>query len=277
MTDTTFNATGSDQFFIVPVGVPYLSVVLGGSASGFATGIHGTIRRISVVIPVTPGETLNIRVGVKPSADATTSGGRLGGWPDGGDGGTDLYSRQGLGGGGSSSIWRGATLLAIAGGGGGLASRTALIISKGNGAADGLIGADGISPNVTSGDQAGGGGGTQSAGGAAGPNLGSTNAAAGNAGSYLQGGAGATTAFTSVLAGSGGGGGYYGGGGGSSRHQPIDGSGNSYGSAGGGGSSWADPALSSLTVDSTSYTTEGIAIVSYTVISSGSAGGWGMG
>jgi hypothetical protein len=111
-----FAATGSDQTFVVPDGVTLLHVTLDGGAGGnnynepdqngdmpVAGGAGGEVQ---VALPVTPGQTLTIRVG--SSGDTSTP------WPNGG-----LKTGDGGNGGGSTSILSGSTILAEAGGGGG--------------------------------------------------------------------------------------------------------------------------------------------------------------
>lgn len=278
--DTSSNTNNDfDQSFVVPAGVTSLDVLLNGSASWSATSSAGAAKRYGVTIPVTPGETLTLKVGNIPAS--SNSAGTAGGWPDGGDGGTNTFiTPDGLGGGGSTSIWRGGTLIAIAGGGGGLPNNLTVPLNAYGGGIGGDdfatgAGTDGVSPGVTVASRQGGFGGTQLAGGAGGPRLSrtpsslpnpATDTVAGGAGSSLQGGDGASDLTDSTfLAGSGGGGGYFGGGGGSKRKQPVDASGNSAGSGGGGGSSWYDTGLATGAIDDGTLSTSfGFVSITYT-------------
>lgn len=214
-TKVTYIPTGADQTFVVPVGVTYIFVKLwgaGGAGANAVTtswtgaGFGGGGGHTYGLIPVTPGETLYLVVGVAGQTNYTgAQTPRYGG-------GGGLYSNNannvfcGSGGGYCgifrTSISQANALLIAGGGGGGGASRH----RDGNwgGAGGGLTGQQGNSPydnRATS----GGGPGTQSAGGAAG----ATQSTIGIAGSALTGGYGSSDAY-----GGGGGGGYYGGGGG---------------------------------------------------------------
>lgn len=260
----TFNTAGAaSQLWVVPAGVTSIAVLMRGAAAGFSnTSLEvGCVRTMRWSTPVTPGEVLTLKVGEKPLSSLSATG-RIGGWPDGGDGGSNpsLASGAGLGGGGSTSVYRGATLLAIAGASGGImknrtAAYTIYGYQSGN---DGTFGIYGAATYVTGAAGAfdlGGKGGTTS-GGAGGPRLARTNpvagvdptllpavgTVAGGAGSFMQGGAGASndTGSSNYMAGSGGGGGWFGGGGGSSRMQPVDSSGNYANAGGGGGSSYVN-------------------------------------
>lgn len=195
-----YNFTGADQTFVIPAGVTYIFVKMWGAgggngrASGWSYGSDaGGGGHSFALIPVTPGESLTIRIGGGGRTAVTASS-------FGGGGGalnaTDTtYGGQG---GGGCYIFRSTTPLLIAGGGGGGgASR----IWTGNvgGAGGGLIGQRGESPYDNK-VAFGGGGGTQLAGG---------TASGGGSGSLYQGGTSGTNSY-----GGGGGGGYYGGGGG---------------------------------------------------------------
>lgn len=134
-----FSATGADQFYIVPSGINFIRVHVIGAAGGagrYATGQKsGAGGYTWGLIPVTPGETLTMRVGVGGAGAAPGLGG-LGGWPGGGSG--SYGDTIGGGGGGYSGIFRGSTPLAIAGGGGGGSG-----YSTGGGNGGGLIAGDG--------------------------------------------------------------------------------------------------------------------------------------
>lgn len=197
-TRVTFSFTGADQSFVVPGGVSRIFVKLwgagGGSgrAGGWTYGAEGGGGgHARGLIPVTPGETITVRVGqggVTASSTAVIFGG-------GGMGPTGGNEYSGSGGGGCY-IFRSTTPLLIAGGGGGGGASRAWTSNIG-GAGGGLVGENGEAP--FDGQMAYAGfGGTQIAGGSGGTG--------GGAGSLYQGGR------TTSSWGAGGGGGYYGGG-----------------------------------------------------------------
>lgn len=199
-TKANYFYTGGDQSFVVPVGVFYIFAKLWGAGGASARaggwsfgGEGGGGGHTRGLIPVTPGETITVRVGqggVTASSTATIFGG-------GGMGPTGGNDYSGSGGGGCY-IFRSTTPLLIAGaGGGGGASRN--WISNVGGAGGGLVGENGEAPFDGAMAYAGFGG-TQTAGGS-----GNTG---GGAGSLYQGGR------TTSSWGAGGGGGYYGGSGG---------------------------------------------------------------
>lgn len=201
----TFNA--SDQSWVVPAGVTYIYAKLWGSGGGgghyggwsFGSwgGGGGHTRGI---LPVTPGETLTIRVprGGYAVPGATNA-------PFGGGSATSAADNQYAGGGGGyCGIFRSSTPLLIAGAGGGGGSVTGSHAMCNGGAGGGYVGLRGESRDGAT--AFAGGGGTQSAGGIAG-NGGNTG---GGAGSFLQGGSVQGNNY-----GGGGGGGYFGGGSGS--------------------------------------------------------------
>lgn len=231
----TRNFTGSAANYVVPTGVTSITVDVRGAqggASSDGSGDPGLGGRVQAVIPVTPGETLSIRVGGAGGTGTPTGG--TAGSNGGARGGTYVasdFTNGGGGGGGMTYIRRSSTDLVVAGGGGG-ASR------KDGGAGGGTTGSAGQNATAGSPLAGGGGGGTQSAGGAGGTRGGDnagdqTNYEAGVAGSSLAGGSGGdinSGAFN--RSGGGGGGGYFGGGG----------AGSGGGAGGGGGSSYSDPA-----------------------------------
>lgn len=228
-TTTTFSPTGSNQSFVVPYWVTSVTTLVQGASCGLGGVIAGgRAARWQGTIAVTPGETLTVRVGVRPILYAG------GGWPDGGDRGAGAgvvtVSDDAGSGGGSSSLYRASTLLVLTGGGGGTSSSFALsgstIIPPGTTGNAGIPGAGddwtGYSRSGGTEITTGGGGATLVAGGAAG-------SPSGNSGSFGQGGRGASV---SGKYGGGGGGGFYGGGGGGARS-------NGQTTGGGGGSSLA--------------------------------------
>lgn len=201
-TKLPFNFTGSDTSWVVPAGVTNIYVKLwgaggaggqpGGWSYGAAAGGGGHSRGI---IPVTPGETLTIRVGQGGIVNMSL-GYVYGGGASAAQNTTD--TRYGGGGGGYTGIFRGAAPLLIAGGGGGGGSSRAWTGNVG-GAGGGLSGQRGESPY--DGKYAyGATGGSQTTGG---------TSANGQAGIQYQGGHAAANCY-----GGGGGGGYWGGGGG---------------------------------------------------------------
>lgn len=235
--------------FVVPAGVTSITVKGWGGGGGGATnsrietaykgegGNGGGGGYATATIPVTPGETLTIKVGGAGAfgqSNHPTNGGRGGG------------------GGGYTGLFRGATPLLIAGGGGGGGTGYAHVWGGDGGAGGGTVGLnapdiDGATWGASGyGIARGGKGGTQSAGGAAGTPAGYTIATAGSSltggrGGYATsatGGAGGTNGGGiggyGTLAGGGGGagGGYFGGGGGSIT------TGSAHAAGGGGGSSF---------------------------------------
>ena len=205
----TFTYTGSAQQWTVPAGVTGVVVECFGaegatcSWSGLKYGGKG--GKGEAMVPVTPGDTVNIYVGGKGINIASSI---TGGWNGGGGTNGRCTAPTHAQGGGGSDIRVGGTALTdrkVVGGGGGGAG-----LSGSGGTGGGLSGAIGI------GNQSGRGG-TQTAGGASG-------GSSATAGILFQGGRGKGN----NCGGGGGGGGYYGGGGG-----------YSFG-AGGGGSSYYD-------------------------------------
>lgn len=220
----TFGATGVEQSFIVPAGVTSITAKIWGAGGG-GRNVAGRIGAAGgytdATIPVTPGETLRIFVGV------------------GGNPGANPNGRQGGGGGGGSAILRSNTPLAVAGGGGG---EGGVDVGFNGGTGGGTTGGTG-DQGTGSAPGGPGGGGTQSApgaagaGGALGPGAAGSGTNGGNGGPRNSGGGaggfgygtgGNGGSVGSDAAGSGGGGGYFGGGGG--------GTAGGGGNGGGGGS-----------------------------------------
>lgn len=209
-----FSYTGAQQTWVVPAGVTQVSVQVWGAQGGSSYDCDPAIQEdgglggmAQGTLNVTPGQTLYIYVGGKPTDPGNVTP-KPGGFNGGGDGG-----EYGAGGGGASDIRVGGTALTdrvvVAGGGGG--GNTGCPEHGVGGAGGGLVGGDGI------GDRGNtpGGGGTQSAGGTAGESSGDVAQAG-------QLGLGGSSPFYHFA---GGGGGYYGGG-------------SAYGAGGGGGSSY---------------------------------------
>lgn len=220
-TRVAFTFSAVDQSWVVPGGITFIYAKLWGSGGGgghyggwsFGSwgGGGGHTRGI---LPVTPGETLTLRVPRGGFANPGATNAPFGGGSST-TGGDNQYA---AGGGGYCGIFRSATPLLIAGAGGGGGAVTGSHAMCNGGAGGGSVGLRGESRDGFT--SFAGGGGTQSAGGIAG-NGGNT---AGGAGSYLQGGS-----VQGNVYGGGGGGGYFGGGSGSY--------GNSNVMAGGGGGS----------------------------------------
>ncbi len=198
-----FAAVGSHTFE-VPAGHHTVTIEAWGAQGGGPGGGHGGYATGEVA--VTPGETLYVHVGQRPSGPTGHFNGGLNGGGDGGGSPATQNRLAGFGGGGASDVRRGSDSLAarvlVAGGGGGSSEQTNTVMA--GGAGGGLSGGAGAHQN-------GGGGGTQDDGGAAG--------GAGNTGVLGEGGdgdgeGGSCNSGQNSRDGGGGGGGYYGGGGG---------------------------------------------------------------
>jgi gliding motility-associated-like protein len=221
----TFNYTGSVQNWVVPPCVTSINVVAAGADGGGANGGNGAI--VSATLAVTPGQTLQIKVG----GSGACPGAGYNGGGTGGNAGT--AANRACGGGGATDIrispYGNANRLLVAAGGGGMGGGTEDAIGGVGGCASGTAG--------TSPFGQGGGGATQSAGGSAGPPwISSGNS--GTAGTLGTGGNGGTDPCYNVAPGGGGGGGYYGGGGGGSDCFSL----SPYGGGSGGGGSSLIPA-----------------------------------
>jgi len=112
-TSQTFTAVGSEEYFTVPSGVTRLTVDMVAGSDSFCCGRGG---RVFADISVTPGEVLEVLVGLP--GDRFTG---QGGWPDGGSGGGTQGNSYASGGGGSTSIRNtsNGSIILIAGAGGG--------------------------------------------------------------------------------------------------------------------------------------------------------------
>jgi hypothetical protein len=206
-TKASYTFSASDQSFVVPAGVTFVLFKLwgsgggGGNQGGWTFGSWGGGGGFTTgIVPVTPGETLIIRVPRGGFANPGATNAPFGGGSSTA-GGDNQYC---AGGGGYCGVFRSTTPLLIAGAGGGGASILSSQTMCNGGAGGGLNGMRGESGRGFT--SFGGGGGSQSAGGAGG-NGGNQ---AGQAGSYLQGGSAIGNNY-----GGGGGGGYFGGGAGS--------------------------------------------------------------
>ena len=244
-----FEFSGEPEDFVVPAGICSVTVDAFGAAGGDYLGreiptVGGLGGRATATIPVTPGETLIVRVGGRgtdsdipngltaeadgdaSAADVTVAVFGPGGFNGGGDGG-DTADDAGAGGGGGSDVRQGGDALenrVVVGGGGGGGGGTDNEPGIGDGGAGG--GTEGDPGEDSHLGSIGGGGGTQDAGGAAGPN----DATAGD-GEFGVGGVGGVGGNESNDGGGGGGGGFFGGGGGEGDTPGTD-----DGGGGGGGS-----------------------------------------
>jgi hypothetical protein len=242
----TFHYTGNVQFFNVPVGVKWVTVVALGAAGGHDRR-HGTVAghggRVFAEIPVVQGEKLAVFVGGTAPATHT-----YGGYNGGGSGG---YSGDGQseGGGGATDIREGGDSLRhrilVAGGGGGFGEYGGHGCSVGGegGGATGGSGARGCGGGYGGSVGGGGSGGAQKHGGSGGS--GGTGSrgygepgASGSLGKGGSGGEGGDSDSGAAGDGGGGGGGYYGGGGGGGGGSGFGGWGD--GGGGGGGSSYIE-------------------------------------
>ena len=212
-------------------------------------------------VPLTPGDSLEVRVGGRGIDGSNSAGSPNGGLNGGGNGapdGVDIYG--GGGGGGYSGIFDGATALIVAGGGGGGGVEYPVLDDREpgtGGAGSGMDGVDGVSGINTANEDApggGGGGGTTSAGGAAGTNADNSDYD-GSAGSSLQGGNGGGDTGNSWGYGGGGGGGYFGGGGGAD---------STAASGGGGGGSGLVPAVLGSSGTGNAGQDNGVVTISWT-------------
>lgn len=233
------------QYFVVPSGVSLITVDVYGAAGGQRSGTTnaGKGGRVRAALPVTPGETLELRVGGQGAHGHGLEGGYNGGGTAG-SGSSSGNGDQNASGGGASDIRQGGNALInrviVAGGG---AGQNAWPYVGGHGG--GTTGGAGASYA--------GQGGTQSAGGAGGG-----GAAPGQAGSLGQGGNATSTAG---WGGSGGGGGYYGGGGGGSSND-----GSQAGGSGGGGSSYAASGTTDVVHDQGVRSGDGQITLTYEVV-----------
>ena len=260
-TTVTFNYTGSVQTFTVPSCVTSLTIDVRGAQGGTVTNATvspnsapgGSGGRVQAVIPVTPGQVLQINVGGQGMSDGATlscvtaTGGFNGGGT--GYGGYNSYNYNAGGGGGASDIrvspYSLSDRIIVGGGGGGSGVTGCLGSAVAGGAGGGTSGANGVGGACASGADYGQGG-TQIGGGAGGTYWGATGS-----GALGSGGAGASCCSVTCGSGGGGGGGYYGGGGGSDA-------------GGGGGSNYAYGSATSVTHTQGFQTGNGQVVITYT-------------
>jgi hypothetical protein len=241
-----YKTTGTDTF-TVPAGVTTATFKLlgaqGGSYPGTAPG--GLGGSVTATLSVTPGQVLQVNVGVAGTANTSPGG-----------------IANGSGGGGSSDVRTGAFSLAnrvlVAGGGGGSGGSKSAASQLGGAGGTGGGGA-GLSGNGGSTVAKGGAGATVGKGGSGGTGPGangvagvsvnggvggSTGSGVGGYGGFVGGGHGGVGIPASGCpgGGGGGGGGYYGGGGGGATKCTGGGGG------GGGGSNYAIPSARAVTL-----------------------------
>lgn len=256
MSSQTFGYTGGSQTFVVPPLVSFVSIECWGAegtaGGGTVPGAGGKGGRIKVRLPVTPGETLTVRVGGKPTTSSA-------GFNGGGASSTSTSTRRGGGGGGATDVRQGGTDLAsrvvVAGGGGGGGGGDVYPVFGGGSDTHGPGGSGGfqsgvggftagtagpaIHPDTHSASATGGKGGLINGGGQPGTaqHLGAVQPGpTGTPGGLGQGGAWTigTAGLSNTAVAGGGGGGFYGGGAGC----VSDGNPAGAASGGGGGSSY---------------------------------------
>jgi titin len=197
--DKTYNLTRGLQTFTVPSGVFWIRSTVKGASANTTNASWNTGGTVSAILPVTPGEVLNLYVGGQPDV---INGVNTLGYNGGGSSG---YGIQGFGG-GASDIRRGGTALAdrimVAGGGAGRSG------GYWSGAGGGLVGGTESGGQVSGGTQSGPG--VQPAGipqifGSLGVGASTTSASGAGGGGYWGGNSNTAT---------------YGGGGGSSYTDP---------------------------------------------------------
>jgi hypothetical protein len=287
-TTCTFSYTGAAESWVVPAGVTSAVFAVYGAAGGSVApiamgplpgGSGGRGGRVQATVALTPGETLNMRVGSAGQAGATFNLGNSGiatiaGGFNGGGTNTFMCTVSfchvdlGGGGGGASDVRTSvdglANRLLVAGGGGG-AGVGGVPSDLGTGG-DSATGAKSVTSNTSIGTFtcSGGGAGTLLGPGAAGGGAGCFSGQAGDAGG-LTGGAG--EAFMGA-----GGGGYFGGGAGAV--------GTGLATGGGGGSDYPNPlsppaGISNVTIVDGFQSGNGVITVTYanpTGVSVASAG-----
>jgi hypothetical protein len=176
-----YTYTGSNQSFVVPLGVTSVNVYMWGAGGGAGLGGGGGAGcYVQGVLTVTPGETLTIVVGQGGGNKASSFGKTYGGGGAGGgldNGRSDIVSSQG---GGRSAIVRSSTdLVTAAAGGGGRGGR---------GGRGRLVTGENGTGAATGGSQTAGG--TNNGAIYSGGNANQDNSAGGGAGFYGGGGGG---------------------------------------------------------------------------------------
>ncbi len=124
-TDGEGTATGTIQSFAVPVGVSWITIDAAGAqgGDGYTTPESGGLgAEVTATVPVTPGQTLCVVVGVAGGGGGISSNGSGGGYGGGGGGGSFVYAiSSGSCASSEATVTTGALpmLLIAAGGGGG--------------------------------------------------------------------------------------------------------------------------------------------------------------
>jgi hypothetical protein len=193
-TAVAYSGTTVD-YTITTAGIVHVKLWGGGGGSANYTGTNflqnygGSGAFIDFIVKVAVGDVLTVQVaqGGQSPVLSPASGG-VGGYPDGGSGGSNgtvLYA-QGAGGGGSTRLYLNGALIGIAAGGGGGGGSSGTQQNNNNiiGAAGGLT-APAVSSGVLGGSQSAGG--TNTFGGVSGQN-----------GASLQGGNGFNTGFSTT-------------------------------------------------------------------------------
>lgn len=222
---TTYNYTGSVQFYTVPSCVTAVTITALGAKGGGANGGNGA--SVTGTIAVTPGQILEVYVGGMGLCPGV-------GYNGGGNGTTANNAANASCGGGGASDVRVAPYalnnrIIVAAGGGGMGGGNTDALGGVGGCA---TGANGVSPFGQ-----GGFGASQTAGGNGGPPW-IMSGNAGLPGALGVGGTGGSDPCFNLGPGGGGGGGFYGGGGGGSDCFQT---GSLGGGGGGGGSSLTPP------------------------------------
>ena len=210
--ENTFEYSGEEESFVVPITGKYL-VQLWGASGGGTTIMSGKGGYTVAEYNLEAGDTLYINVGGEGTI-GTNGVAAIGGYNGGGKSGTSTKNFAGSGGGASDVRLNTNNLssrILVAGGGGGGGSRNDSTIACNGGVGGGTTAGIG----VCTADSYLGGAGTASSGGAA-ATYATNLTSIPTAGTLGLGGEGASYANgTEVYAAGGGGGGYYGGGGGS--------------------------------------------------------------
>lgn len=284
---TTYTFTGSMETYTVPAGVTEIKIdAYGAQGANNGTSNGGNGGYISGILPVTPGETLNIFVG---GQDGFNGGGAAG------TGGTG--TRNGLNGGGASDVRQGGTTLSdriiVAGGGGGAGRGDCTAQHGGGGGYPGGLGGQssglpafsggdgtassggnggegGCAGNCSCSPGGGGGGGGDGGGGGGGygPSqggviaLGGTGGACGQDGDPAGGGAGSPGQGGCFgVGGNGGNSGNGGGGGGGAGWYGGGAGGGNWATGGGGGSSYILPVATDLVFTNDTQTGNGQIVI----------------
>lgn len=202
--------TGVSSHYVVPAGTTSVSVVASGAeaANDRFSGVGGNGATVSTTLTVTPGQVLDLSVGVYSNS---ASGGLSGGLPSGGSVSNYQGTSFGTGGGGATFVSSGGTVLVAAGGGGGAGyagtnfagngtggnagpaslTSTTGVFAGGNGSAlQGSVATGGSTTVGTGGQSTGGPGNGHDGNGQVGGDSGSGSGAGGGGGGYQGGGGG---------------------------------------------------------------------------------------